>query len=397
MKKTVLLIACFLVLFAIEIPRVYFIMPFPGSQRSNSIGIAYFLHNHIWWIRLVLLTMLVYFTWPVFMQGRVWKKIVTGLFILLYGFIFYLVNFRFLADKMFYQPRQKIFATAVSNQVDSNQLVLGITLNGESKAYPIEIIGYHHQVRDTVGGKPVMVTYCTVCRTGRVFDPVVEGKTEDFRLVGMDHFNAMFEDGSTKSWWRQATGEAIAGKQKGKKLPELFSEQMRLGAWISLHPNTMILQPDPNFTKQYAGLKGFDQGTISSGLEKRDPTSWQFKSWVVGLTIDGQSRAYDWNELVKRKWIRDTIGRQTIILVLENDGSSFHAWNTRLEDRQFDLYLDENSQQLKDSSSGSSWNMSGISTAGPFTGKRLPAIPAYQEFWHSWKMFHPATTTYPDK
>ena len=42
-----------------------------------------------------------------------------------------------------------------------------------------------------------MVTYCTVCRTGRVFSPIVEGQPETFRLVGMDHFNAMFEDEGT--------------------------------------------------------------------------------------------------------------------------------------------------------------------------------------------------------
>lgn len=59
-----------------------------------------------------------------------------------------------------------------------------------------------------------MVTYCTVCRTGRVYSPMVNGKLETFRLVGMDHFNAMFEDASTKSWWRQSNGDCIAGPLK---------------------------------------------------------------------------------------------------------------------------------------------------------------------------------------
>ena len=100
--------------------------------------------------------------------------------------------------------------------------------NGEAKAYPIQFLGYHHQVQDTVGGKPMMVTYCTVCRTGRVFEPVVNGKHEKFRLVGMDHFNAMFEDVTTKSWWRQVSGEAITGKLKGQQLPEVHSTQTSL-------------------------------------------------------------------------------------------------------------------------------------------------------------------------
>ncbi|MEZ4848709.1 MAG: hypothetical protein R3B93_08845 [Bacteroidia bacterium] len=62
--------------------------------------------------------------------------------------------------------------------------------------------GYHHQVLDTIGGKhimdlPVRLSY------RKDFEPVVNGKPEIFRLVGMDHFNAMFEDQTTKSWWRQ--------------------------------------------------------------------------------------------------------------------------------------------------------------------------------------------------
>jgi hypothetical protein len=76
---------------------------------------------------------------------------------------------------MFYQPKTKSFASATDFASDTSMLVIGVALNGEAKAYPIQVIGYHHQVRDTVGGLPVMVTYCTVCRTGRVFSPVING------------------------------------------------------------------------------------------------------------------------------------------------------------------------------------------------------------------------------
>lgn len=119
---------------------------------------------------------------------------------------------------MFYQPSHKYFAAGSANTVATDRLVLGVAINGEAKAYPIQFIGYHHQVADTVGNTPVIVTYCTVCRTGRVFSPELNGKKEIFRLVGMDHFNAMFEDATTKSWWQQATGMAIAGPLKGKRL-----------------------------------------------------------------------------------------------------------------------------------------------------------------------------------
>ena len=219
MKKLLLPIGL-LLLFAAEILRVYFIMPFPGSQRSNTVSLAYFLNKYIFFIRLIALTMVGYGAYLSFPRWKKWKKAFFIFGMLLYAAIFYMVNFQLLADKMFLQPTNKIFASG-SGQVGNDKLVVGITINNESKAYPVEIIGYHHQVQDTVGGTPVMVTYCTVCRTGRVFSPMVKGKKENFRLVGMDHFNAMFEDKTTKSWWRQATGEAITGPLKGTKLEEL--------------------------------------------------------------------------------------------------------------------------------------------------------------------------------
>lgn len=105
------------------------------------------------------------------------------------------------------------------NDSNARDLVITVERKGDARAYPIELIGYHHQVLDTIDGEPVMVTYCTVCRTGRAFSPLVNGEPETFRLVGMDHYNAMFKDGTrTKSWWRQATGECIAGPLKGQLL-----------------------------------------------------------------------------------------------------------------------------------------------------------------------------------
>ncbi len=396
MKRTLLLFTGFLILFSAEILRVYFIMPFPGSQKANTIQIAYFLNNNIWWFRILgfilILPPMIY----IFRNSPWWKKIFLAFFVLIYATVFYFFNFKFLADKMFIQPANKILATVADNKIDSTKLVIGVAINGQAKAYPVEIIGYHHQVQDTIGGEPVMVTYCTVCRTGRVFSPFVNGKHEKFRLVGMDHFNAMFEDSETKSWWRQATGIAVTGKLKGAALKEIASEQMSLGAWIRKFPNTTILQPDPVFEKRYKDLEGFDDGTIQSGLEKRDSTSFQFKSWVIGVQNDGHAKAYDWNELVKQRVINDTFQNTSLVLVLENDNRSFHVWNRQVNDQLLHFNLDAATQTLKDTTTNSVWNMNGACVEGVLKGSQLSQIQAYQEFWHSWESFHPNTARYKD-
>ncbi len=209
MKKSIWLILGLLYLVILEICKVYLIMPFPGSQRSDSVSFAYFIHNNIWWLRIVGVVIIAGPLLRSLSKGKIWQKTLLVLVILLYLFIIYLFNFRFLADKMFVQPKQKTFTIAANDTTNKDKLVVGIVLNNKAKAYPIEIIGYHHQVRDTLDKQNIMVTYCTVCRTGRVFSPVVNGKNEEFRLVGMDHFNAMFEDATTKSWWRQATAKPL--------------------------------------------------------------------------------------------------------------------------------------------------------------------------------------------
>ena len=391
MRRSLMLVLGLLILLAAEILRVYYIMPFPGSQHDNTIRLAYFLDKYIVWFRILGLVLVIPAAFYFISHSKTWKKILLGLVLAFYAFVFYMFNFRFLADKMFYQPKNKVLVNVETNSVDTNQLVIGAVINGQAKAYPIQIIGYHHQVQDTLGGEPIMVTYCTVCRTGRVFSPFIDGKYQHFRLVGMDHFNAMFEDEDTKSWWRQVTGEAIAGSSKGKKLTELPSAQMRLGAWIRENPQTLIMQPDIIYVKRYADLQGYDSGTIDGSLEKRDSSSWALKSWVVGVVHQGSSKAYDWNELVKQGIINDSFAHAPVVLVLENDGATFHVWNRNLNGQTLSFEKNSQGKSFVDTNTHSQWNWNGTCTDGPLKGSRLTPVQSYQEFWHSWKTFHPLT------
>lgn len=393
MKKLILPLLLIL-LFAVEILRIYFIMPFPGSQYDNTISIAWFINKNIWWIRGVLLIIVLWRVYLILKNKKYWRFSFSIFFLLFYGLIAYFLNFKLNADKMFYQPENKIFASAEQNVISPGKLIIGISNNGEAKAYPIEIIGYHHQVRDIVGGKEMMVTYCTVCRTGRIYDPVMNGKPETFRLVGMDHFNAMFEDATTKSWWRQATGEAITGKLKGSSLTEIPSEQMTLKNWLRKYPDSKIMQPDSNFLKEYADLTGFDDGTIKSDLEYRDFGSWQFKSWVIGIEQNGNAKSYDWNDLIKLKVINDSLPGLPVVIAIENDTASFHAWNRNVNHHYLRFKIDSTGNYLQDLQTNSLWNYDGICVDGNLKGNKLEIVKASQEFLHAWESFHPESIRY---
>jgi len=393
MSRLLLVIGIFLLLLT-EILRVYFIMPFPGSQHSNSIDLAYFIEKNKWILRIIGILFILRPVYHIFSQNKSLCKILTGAVLTLYAVIFILFNFRFQADKMFYQPEIRNFASAIGNKTDSNKLIIGIEISGQARAYPIQIIGYHHQVKDTVGNTPVMITYCTVCRTGRVYSPYVNGKPEMFRLVGMDHFNAMFEDATTKSWWQQATGVAIAGPLKGMKLSEIPSRQSSMAAWFRSYPHSTVLQPDSNYKKNYEDLADFDKGTIKGSLEKRDSASWKKKSWVVGIKIKGFEKAYDWNDLLTHHFIQDTAALQPILVLLENDTSTFHVYSRFAGNRILYFIPDIPQAQLTDTNTHSVWNLDGLCLSGSLKNVQLQTLPASQEFWHSWKQFHPNTSTY---
>ncbi|MBO0951138.1 DUF3179 domain-containing (seleno)protein [Fibrella forsythiae] len=385
-----------ILLIFLEAVRVYFIMPFPGSQLDDAanlsrVGVAYWLHQYVPWLRAIILLLLIT---PVFnviaAPARAWYRwLVLGL-VVVYAGAFYAVTTTMMADHMFLQPTTKRMLPMSQNKIPVSKLVVGVVENGEARAYPLQLIGYHHQVRDTVGGKPIMVTYCTVCRTGRVFDPVIDGKPTTFRLVGMDHFNAMFEDDSSGSWWRQATGEAIMGPLRGKTLTELTARQMTLSEWASEHPNTLVMQPDPAFREETDSLATYDTGVRRGKLTRRDSASWKPKSWVVGV-LDGQSaRAIDWNELVKKKVINTVVGKEPVVITLASDRQTFRAFSRQAYGRTL-TFEAIGTDQLRDNETATVWTKTGLASSGTLAGQQLTPVRAYQEFWHSWLSFHPKT------
>ncbi|MES1214722.1 MAG: DUF3179 domain-containing (seleno)protein [Bacteroidota bacterium] len=366
-----------------EVANVYFIMPMPGSQKMNSIDTAYFLYKWRWIFRALFGVMIL----AGLLKAR-WHRRWKWLLILPLGIlavVIYMANFKMAADAMFKQPTHLLLMGADKNKVDSNRLVIGVSINGEAKAYPIQFLGYHHHIQDTVGGKPVLVTYCTVCRTGRVFEPLINGKKETFRLVGMDHFNAMLEDATTKSWWRQETGEAIAGKLKGQQLPEVLSTQTTLVEWLKLNPSSLILQADSVFIESYSKTMKYENGESRGGLTGTDSLSWKDKSWVIGVKVGKERKAYDWNQLRNERLINDKIGNAPLLIVLANDNKSFFAFENPDGNSLFTLNSDTlllNNHHYR------------IDGKGIDTSFSLKPLPAYQEFWHSWRTFNPNTTEF---
>ena len=199
----------------------------------------------------------------------------------------------------------------------------------------------------------------------------------------MDTFNAMFEDSRTGSWWRQATGTAVTGPLKGTSLTEVNSTQLTLRQFFALHPKALVMQPDPAFASEYDSEGRFERGESLGDLTRMDRGSWNDKSWVVGIERGTASKAYDWNELKARRVINDRVGGTPIVLALSEDNQGFVAFERPADVPAFAIAGDV----LE--ANGRSYDFSGRDLAG--AAPALTPIAASQEFWHSWRSFHPAT------
>ncbi len=97
--------------------------------------------------------------------------------------------------------------------------VISFEINGEARAYPLQILSWHEVVNDEVGGVPVVATLCPLCNSAIVFDRTLDGVVHDFGVSGnLRNSDLIMWDRQTESWWQQFTGEAIVGELTGKKL-----------------------------------------------------------------------------------------------------------------------------------------------------------------------------------
>ena len=372
-----------LLLVLFEGAAVWFIMPLPGSQRVRSVEVAYALHLARWPMRALGLVLVGWGLAPLRVAG-LGRRIAIAVLALMAGGVTYAANFVLPADVLFRQPDHVEMVAPSEAGVAPDRLVVGLVLDGEARAYPLQFIGYHHFVTDTVAGRPILVTYCTVCRTGRVFDPRLDGAVERWRLVGMDQFNAMLEDRTTGSWWRQANGEALVGPRRGTVLTELPSTQVTLRQWVALHPATRVMRGDPRFAAEYDADYAYERGTSRSRLTGTDRRSWQEKSWVVGVRVGDAARAYDWNALLAAGTINDTLAGRPLVIVVAADSASFVVFERPDPATRFTRDADS----LR--AGPAAYGLDGRGPAGA-----LRPIAASQEFWHSWRTFHPGTTRFP--
>lgn len=182
--------------------------------------------------------------------------------------------------------------------------ILGIELNGVSRAYPIAILNWHEVVNDVIDGQQFAVTYCPLCGTGMAFDASVDGENLIFGVSGLlFESDVLLFDRQSESLWSQIWSEAVSGPHKGKHLQTLPLAHTTWSAWQQSHPDTQVLSRATGISRDYTQdpYAGYaDSPRTMFPVVNRAPKFMHAKAWVLGISIDGKHRAYPFEELRAR-------------------------------------------------------------------------------------------------
>lgn len=232
--------------------------------------------------------------------------------------------------------------------------VLGLSYNGEIKAYPIAIMNWHEIVNDRFGSHSIAITFCPLCGTGIAFKAEQNHKPLSFGVSGLLYNSDMLlYDRDTESLWSQIKMQAISGKFKGNRLQPIALHHTSWSDWKKRYPSTLVLSEDTGFSRNYRRSPYGDYETSRAIYFPVEFAAQGYhpKERVLGVNIDGVSKAYPFTELAKTSGrISDSVGGQKIEIEYDIDHQT--------------------------------------ATAQDSEGTTIPTITA---FWFAWYTFHPDT------
>lgn len=289
----------------------------------------------------------------------------------------------------------------VGKFLEDSDFVLGLNINGDIRAYPLQILVWHEIVNDNVGGIPVAVTYCPLCFTNQVFNRSLDDGQEvvEFGTSGkLYNSNLVMYDRTSKSLWSQAMAEGIVGKYAGTKLERVPFDVAYWKEWKQLYPESKILSRNTGSNRPYGVDPYGDYYTNSDVLfpVSNKDNRLGLKEIVIGFENKGQYKAYKLQEIENKKVINDQVNGKPIALF------SLHPFMVRAYDRivedgelTLEFENDADNNRIIDKQTGSEWNFEGMAINGQMKGKQLTRLPYDEGFWFEWIAFHPKTGLYP--
>ena len=254
----------------------------------------------------------------------------------------------------------------------------------------------------------------------------MNGRVLHFYLAGINNQNFLMRDKETGTWWQQITGKAIYGPLQGSALELVPSDELSFGEWKSEVADGKVLAPVPKYLKKYESNWEPEVAKLPVVISFTG-TELKSRDIVVGVEIEGDSRAYPWDKLIKQSPVMDRVSGKPMLLAVGPDGKSFRVFESRIDGKDVEFFLQGDAESdvaaknhaadpravqsgqprasvpssseakpwvLVDGTTASEWNFQGCAVSGPSQGKCLKRVPAIKDYWFDWRNYHPNTTIY---
>lgn len=287
----------------------------------------------------------------------------------------------------------KMLRARDAGYLEDDNVVFGVAIDGDVRAYPKRILAWHEMVKDRIGGRELAGVYCTLCGAMIVYEAAANGVHHELGTSGfLYRSNKLMYDHATRSLWSTLEGRPVIGRLAGRpiELSALHVVTTTWKAWRKRHPETLVLSLDTGHQRNYgegvAYHDYFATDRLMFGVPKLDPRLAN-KAEVLALRAPGPRAdplAISAEYLAAHPVYQDRVGAIAFVVftdasganrVYETRGAAFARWNG--EDLAFDR-------------EGRAWTLREDALSGP-GGRLLRRVPAHRAFWFGWYSAYPET------
>ena len=283
----------------------------------------------------------------------------------------------------------KQVAPEEASWLTDRELVFGVEIAGDARAYPLRILDWHEMFNDVVGGVPVSLAYCTLCGSGILFDTRVPGREKPFVFGSsglLYRSNKLMYDTETESLWNQFTGRPVVGELTGsgielKILPVVISSWED---WRSLHPRTTVLSLDTGYRRDYR--PGQPYGSYFASPDLMFPVVVRDrrlapKDRIFALRDGNSEMAWALSLFGNGAVLHDRVGSREVVLIGNGETETVRAYESG--GRTFTRDLTDPSRL---ESGGNVWTLTEDALTGP-DGERLRRLPGHVAYWFAWQSY----------
>jgi len=290
-----------------------------------------------------------------------------------------------------------MIAANEADYLQDDNVVFGVEIGGDARAYPKRILAWHEMFTDTFGqgenAEPIAGVYCTLCGTVIIYK--TRHNNTDYKL-GTSGFlyrsNKLMYDKATSSLWNTVKGEPVLGPLTGKgiALEHLSVVTTTWGEWKRRHPNTSVLSLDTGHRRDYGEGVAYQEYFASDRLMFNTPFSdkrLKNKREILALRFPGapnKQLAIDTEFLVKNPVYYEQVGAQKFVVLTDKSGAN------RVYDPAGVVIEKYDGQDTAVDTAGKSWRVTEQALIGG-AQQTLERLPYHRAFWFGWHAAYPET------